>query len=153
MNWTPPDWTKPHQNRKLVKMNIKIGIVGIVFVAGIIFLIAQVTGGVYNNYSDGERTGVITKISKKGLIWKSWEGDMLVGGMAKDDDGTMVPATWHFSLSNTPGGNELAAKISEKSAAGGKVTLHYNQWWIKPIALSTDYQITGIIESKAETKP
>lgn len=133
----------------MISKLVPIGVV-VVAIAIVVLIIARITGGVYNNYSDGDRTGVITKISKKGLIWKSWEGDMLVGGMTKDDNGTMVPTTWKFSLPNTAAGNELAAKISEKSAGGGKVTLHYNQWWIKPIALSTDYQVNGLVEPKTQ---
>lgn len=30
------------------------------------------------NYSTGDRIGVVTKLSNRGLIFKSWEGEMLV---------------------------------------------------------------------------
>ena len=28
------------------------------------------------NYSNGERVGMITKFTKKGIVWKSWEGHL-----------------------------------------------------------------------------
>ena len=28
------------------------------------------------NYSNGERIGMITKFSQKGLVWNSWEGSL-----------------------------------------------------------------------------
>lgn len=126
---------------------IRLGIAFFLALSFIILLIMAKTGGVYKGYSDGERTGVITKISKKGLIFKSWEGDMLVGGMATNSDGTMVPATWQFSFPADAAGDALAAEISAKSAGATKVTIHYNQWWIKPIRLSTDYQADKIISA------
>jgi len=44
-------------------------------------------------YSEGERSGVIFKFSSKGLIWKSWEGEMNLGGMRG-----AVTNTWKFTL-------------------------------------------------------
>jgi hypothetical protein len=37
-------------------------------------------------YSDGERTGTVTKLSRKGLICKSWEGGIYMGGIKKHVD-------------------------------------------------------------------
>jgi hypothetical protein len=34
-------------------------------------------------YSDGERVGTIQKFSRKGLIAKTWEGEMLLGGLKR----------------------------------------------------------------------
>src|SRR5262245_59606988 len=48
-------------------------------------------------YSEGERVGVIVKFSHKGVIWKSWEGEMHLGGARAGGDGA-VPNLWHFSL-------------------------------------------------------
>lgn len=124
-------------------------IIGLIIIAGIIlFGVAQFCGGVYKGYSEGERTGIVTKISKKGFFWKSWEGDLLVGGMDKSDNGTLIPTTWRFSLPNTKDGDALAAEIATRSAKGDKISLHYNQWWIKPILLSTDNQVSGITVAK-----
>ena len=37
-----------------------------------------VMNGCAQNYSNGERIGVITNLDKKGLMFKSWEGEMLI---------------------------------------------------------------------------
>jgi hypothetical protein len=43
-----------------------------------IFLIGIVLSSCTENYSKGERIGVITKFVTQGLIWKSWEGELHV---------------------------------------------------------------------------
>lgn len=45
-------------------------------------------------YSDGERTGVITKFSHKGMLIKTWEGELNMGGF--DQGG--VATIWAFSV-------------------------------------------------------
>lgn len=32
-------------------------------------------------YSEGTRSDRIVKLSQKGLIWKTWEGEMIMDGM------------------------------------------------------------------------
>lgn len=41
-----------------------------------------------SNYSTGERTGIITKFSFKGMLWKTWEGELLQGGIRKNQNGS-----------------------------------------------------------------
>lgn len=47
------------------------------------------------NYSDGVRVGVPYKLSRKGLVVPTWEGEMNLGGVRKktDEDGNtqLVP--------------------------------------------------------------
>jgi hypothetical protein len=52
------------------------------------------------NFSDGERTGDIYKFSKKGLIYKSWEGEMYLGGVHSTDGDkpTLEMDKFYFSI-------------------------------------------------------
>jgi hypothetical protein len=50
-----------------------------------------------NNYSEGERVGIITKFSNQGLIWKSHEGDLKVAPGAAS--GGMIGQYEHFDFS------------------------------------------------------
>lgn len=47
-----------------------------------IFIFVVLSGcwpkGCIQDYSDGTRVGYIRKFSEKGLIWKSWEGEMML---------------------------------------------------------------------------
>lgn len=42
----------------------------------LLFSIAILFTSCTENYSNGERIGMITKFSKKGLVWSSWEGTL-----------------------------------------------------------------------------
>ena len=114
---------------------ITIALIILVTIPMIIFF-----GGLFPNYSVGERTGVVTKLSLKGLIWKSNEGDMLVGSVAADSNGTAFPIVWNFSVKD----NATAKAIETASEKGNRVTLHYHQYWIKSICYSTSIIVDGL---------
>jgi hypothetical protein len=87
------------------------------------------------DFSTGWRTGIINKFSKKGFMYKTWEGEMNLGGLRKkeDKDGntSFVANTWEFSIDASSHRNENAIAISDSITkamnAGLTVKLHYNQ--------------------------
>jgi hypothetical protein len=66
-------------------------------------------------YSEGERTGVIAKFSHKGLILKTYEGELHVGGN--------ISPNWEFSVADP----EIVEKIHEAQRSGGRWSLLYRQ--------------------------
>ncbi len=85
-----------------------------------------VGGGVYMlyanwTYSDGTRTGYLIKISEKGYIFKTYEGQLNLGGFQDSDQGNIVGNTWNFSLKD----DALYKKLGELE--GQKVTLSYKE--------------------------
>lgn len=73
--------------------------------------------------SNGERTGVITKFSHKGVMGKSWEGEMVQGGM-KYNDGKAVANVWGFTVIDS---DELVKKAQYAQENGLPVICTYNQ--------------------------
>jgi hypothetical protein len=72
-------------------------------------------------YSEGTRSGILTKVSRKGYVFKTYEGEMNIGGFSQGD-GTIMPATmFKFSIMDKKIYDELEA------AQGNKVVLHYKQ--------------------------
>ncbi|GAB3932517.1 hypothetical protein [Mucilaginibacter myungsuensis] len=74
------------------------------------------------NYSNGERIGVITQLSYTGVKWKSWEGHLNV-----TQTGMNSSVPFDFSVDNN---NEDPAVIKQLQAAaekGWKVKLVYHQ--------------------------
>lgn len=72
-------------------------------------------------YSEGTRSGILTKVSKKGVIFKTYEGELIVGGI-NDGDGAILPAkTFAFSISDKKIYDILEAD------QGSKVVVHYKQ--------------------------
>lgn len=50
------------------------------------------------HYSDGARTGVVIKASHKGFLFKTYEGELNLGGIS-EGDGTLMPTKiWKFSI-------------------------------------------------------
>lgn len=94
----------------------------------------------FPNYSVGDRTGVPTKVSKKGFIWKSYEGSMNIGGASADSNGVMVPSTWAFSIEDP----DVVKAVNAAAEKAARVTVHYHQYGAKPIRLDTDYVVDGV---------
>jgi hypothetical protein len=113
----------------------------IVAIAGLIVAepIAKVTG-IPIQYSDGDRTGVVVKLSKKGIIWKTWEGQMNLGAMSTDGNGIAVPSVWQFSVAD----DAVLKQINEAAISGKRITLHYEQPILLPYSKgSSQYLVTS----------
>lgn len=118
----------------LIELLICIAIVGI--------LAALVIGGTGGcSVSDGTRVGTITKFSKKGLMVKSWEGEMVLGGVRAAIQGGTVANNWQFTVLNS----ELAPKV--EALIGKEVRVKYHQVWIhNPVTRDTSYEVLAIEE-------
>lgn len=95
-------------------------------------------GGCGEGYSDGERVGTITKFSHKGLVVKSWEGEMFLGGIRQTGDGVQANV-WAFHVSDS-----LAPKVTEATNKGGTVKIRYRQWALKPFGQDSPYDVVSI---------
>src|SRR3989338_6469908 len=79
--------------------------------------------GIHLNYSEGERSVNIIKIAEKGLIWKTWEGEGVLG-----QQGFSVTYVWSFSIdSNDPEKEELLQKLRTAFETGQTVKIRYIQ--------------------------
>lgn len=86
-------------------------------------------------YATGTRAGYIQKISKKGWLCKTWEGELAMANLP----GTM-PQIFSFTVRN-----DSIAGLLEKSA-GKQVSLIYEQHRGVPTSCfgDTEYFVTGI---------
>ena len=99
--------------------------------------------GLCKNYSEGARAGTVQKFSKKGLFWKTYEGDLYMG-MTTGDEGKIVANIFHFSLPKDAD-QSLVKKIEDANTKGDRVKLQYDQWLISPCSQgSSKYIISGI---------
>lgn len=74
------------------------------------------------NYSNGERIGVITQFSETGLIWKSWEGHLNV-----TQTGANSSVPFDFSIDNDHPDETVIKKLDSAAQYGWKVKLVYHQ--------------------------
>lgn len=87
------------------------------------------------NYSNGERVGYVQKISRKGWVCKTWEGELAMVSMP----GT-APQIFAFTIQS----DSVARKVMD--AAGQRVALVYEQHRGVPSRCfgETEYFITDV---------
>jgi hypothetical protein len=87
------------------------------------------------SYSEGDRPGWVQKISRKGWLCKTWEGELAMSNVP----GSM-PQLFTFSVRD----DSVAQRINE--LAGKRVSLHYEQHKGVPTSCfgETEYFVTSV---------
>lgn len=87
------------------------------------------------SYATGERAGYVQKLSQKGWVCKTWEGEMAM---------VNIPGTLTEKFYFTVRDASLPAKIN--TMMGKRVVLHYEQHkWIPNSCFGeTEYFVTGV---------
>ncbi len=90
-------------------------------------------------YSSGTRTGFLIKISEKGYVFKTCEGQLNLGGVEVSAESGITGNVWNFTVKDNALHQEL------QKIEGQKVTLHYDQVnKSMPWQGDTDYFITKV---------
>jgi hypothetical protein len=91
-----------------------------VLVLGLLGLVGYAWLTLHWSYATGERAGFVQKLSQRGWVCKTWEGEMAMVTMP----GT-VSEKFYFTVPN----DAIAAKIN--ASVGKRMALHYEQHrWI-----------------------
>ncbi len=95
------------------------------------------------SYSDGERAGYVQKLSRKGWLCKTWEGEIAMVTMPG-----AIPEKFEFSVRD----EDVAQRIN--ALAGKRVVLDYKQYKFIPSSCfgETEYFVDGVREV-LETAP
>src|SRR5207253_10718421 len=97
-------------------LKVLLGLLGLlVLVAGGLAGFAWLT--LHWAYSDGERAGYVQKLSKKGWLCKTWEGELAMVPIP----GTLTPQIFNFTVRS-----DSVAKVLEQDL-GKRVSLTYEQ--------------------------
>jgi len=96
---------------------------------------AYVWSALHLSYSKGERSGYVQKLSKKGWVCKTWEGEMAMVSIP----GT-TPEIFNFSVHD----DAIAAKLNQ--TIGKRVAVSYEQHKGVPTQCfgETDYFVTDV---------
>ena len=105
---SPP---KKHTFRKVVII--------ITLIAAVCFTIYYFICGM--TYSEGTRSGVLTKVSIKGYIFKTYEGELNIGGLDQGDGTIMANRIYKFSIADEKTYQHL------DSLQGKKIVVRYKQ--------------------------
>jgi hypothetical protein len=122
----------PHPRRR--RHSFWLWVIGIVVVVALGFA-AYVAATLAVAYSSGQRTGYVQKLSRKGWVCKTYEGELAM---------TPVPGTtpqlFHFTVRDP----QVASAIGE--ASGSLVVLDYDQHVGVPTSCfgETEYYVTRV---------
>lgn len=122
---------------ELVIVVVIIAICGVLILGGV----GSCGCGQGCSYSDGSRNGIIYKFSKKGIAYKTWEGEMSLALTTRNAENNLVNEIFYFSVSN----ESVAEKINKAMESGEKVTVKYNQYLMRSPKLgSTQYDVYAV---------
>jgi hypothetical protein len=126
----------PAQEVRLVKSNA-LTTAFLVVVAVLLLTILWIWLTLNWSYSEGERAGYVQKLSNKGWLCKTWEGEIAMVTMPG-----AIPEKFQFTVRD----KALANRINE--LAGKRVVLSYQQHKFIPSSCfgETEYFVTAIRE-------
>lgn len=89
-------------------------------------LVLALTTSCTENYSNGERIGMITKFSQKGLVYSSWEGTLNT-----TQTGMNSAEPFHFSVDNDQNDPKIIGMLDSAATYGWKVKIKYHETYGK----------------------
>ena len=101
------------------KFKIWASIIAILVVAGSIYIVF------FANYSTGYRVGTIIKMTEKGVLIKTIEGQMHTGGISGDSSDGDATSMWDFSVRKS--NDEVRQAIEQAVDNGVRVKLYYEE--------------------------
>ena len=75
----------------------------------------------YYTYSDGNRFGLLQKFSRRGNLFKTYEGEMILSSVKGNQNVTLASEKFYFSVTNEAVAQKMAGMQGEN------VTVHYEQ--------------------------
>ena len=101
-------------------------------------------------YSEGTRAGIIMKVSSKGALIKTWEGQMNLETFGAMKSTNMVSETFSFSIED--GNPELIEELNAAALSGERVNLRYIERYISVFWRGeTKYFAIGVETSSNKT--
>ena len=99
---------------------IAIAVLAVALLGGIWFAFVA-------DYSDGYRVGKIIKLSRKGYVFKTWEGTLDFGYLQNDPDAGVATRIWDFSVSS----DEVTKDVDAAIAGDYKTKVWYHEKYLK----------------------
>jgi len=108
----PPPKTRRRKGRKILST--------IVFIF-LVVLVGFIFWKYYFTYSDGERFGLLQKFSRKGNVFKTYEGELILSSVRGNANVAIASEKFYFSVGNKNVADQLMR------LQGRNVTVHYEQ--------------------------
>jgi hypothetical protein len=100
----------------------------------------------YVSYSEGVRAGTVIKLSKKGVVFKTWEGQLDLKSFGAVKSSNQLSEVFEFSVEK--GNDSLYMALEEVSLSGERINLYYvERYAVLPWRGSTKYFVTKVDRS------
>lgn len=96
-----------------------------VAIIALILLIGLFCFAYWGSYSEGIRSGMVVKISKKGWIFKTYEGQLNLQTFGANKSPNIVSESFEFSVDTDRA--EIIKMLEEASLSGERVSLKYTE--------------------------
>lgn len=108
-----------------------------------LFLVAIVCFLYFGTYDEGVRAGNVVRISKKGIVFKTYEGQLNLQSFGALKGTTPFAETFDFSVINSK--EDVVRELEAVALSGDRVNLHYIKRYAKfPWRGKTKYFITEV---------
>lgn len=132
----PPPRVEPVEPRRRFARRHwgKFAIAGLILIPALVFTIWAGIALSYS-YSSGERVGYVQKLSRKGWLCKTWEGELQLSNIPGS-----APILFQFTVRS-----DSLARVIER-LAGKRVAIHYEQHVGVPTTCfgETEYFVTSV---------
>ncbi len=123
-----------HTTRRVIKFAL---------VSVVVLAIAFLCLAYWGTYDEGVRAGTVLRISKKGMIFKTFEGQLNVQTFGAIKGANPIMEAFDFSVSATD--KEVIDALQEVGLSGERVNLHYKaRYVVFPWRGDTKYFITKV---------
>ena len=113
----------------------------------LILLIGFIAFAYFGIYDEGVRAGNVVRVSKKGVVFKTYEGQLNLQSFGAIKGNSPFVETFDFSIEkNNP---EIINELEAVALSGERVNLHYIKRYLKfPWRGETKYFITDVEREK-----
>jgi hypothetical protein len=119
------------------KMKAKL-IIALVVIAIIAIPLNNYLIPTFGDYSDGERAGIVQKMTNRGMFVKTHEGELALEGI-KSSANSRVSSVFEFSVTDKAVVDSLNANL------GKMVKIYYKQYWhVNRFSGETDYFVSKV---------
>ncbi|HNS17897.1 MAG TPA: hypothetical protein PKH94_08285 [Bacteroidales bacterium] len=106
----------------------------------------------FGSYDEGVRSGTIVRISKKGVIFKTYEGQLNLQTFGAMKNSSPFLETFEFSVEGK--NTAIVDELQAVSLTGERVSLHYTKRYaVFPWRGKTKYYITDVERIREEGVP
>jgi hypothetical protein len=96
-----------------------------IILIALIGIIAVFSFSYWGTYSEGIRSGMVVKISKKGWVFKTYEGQLNLQTFGANKSPNMVSESFEFSVDADK--QDVIKVLEEASLSGERVSLKYSE--------------------------